>query len=157
MALNLVKQAYRKALSADAAEDAQASNPPSSLAETRGAMAVDLVNKAVGLVQTIEDRAAKTVARAHELAERAAEQLTAMQGALAEANARTDEAEERARQAEAHIADLEARLDAAEERTKSAEARAIEAEHIVIRVENALQCQLLEKLQPSASRMPAAA
>ena len=128
---------------------------------TGGVAAIDLVNQAAQVIQSIEDQAAETKMRAHDLARRAAEQLnfaerrvgselaqSAAEASLNEANARADQAEQGTRIAQAQIADIEDRLCTAEDRAKNAEARAIEAEKTLIRVEEAIRSQLLAKRQP---------
>src|SRR5258706_8354793 len=84
-------------------------NRPST--ETEAATAIDLVHQVAEVLQSIEDRAAATEARAHGLARQAAEQLQlaesrmralesaqrAAEAAANEANAPADEAEQTAR------------------------------------------------------------
>ena len=110
--------------------------------DTGGVAAIDLVNQAAQVIQSIEDQAAETKMRAHDLARRAAEQLnfaerriralesaqSAAEASLNEANARADQAEQGTRIAQAQIAAIEDRLCTAEDRARNAEARAIEAE-----------------------------
>ena len=112
--------------------------------DTRGVTVIeDLVNQAVDMFQSIEDRAAETNARALDLARRATEQLKlterrtcALKSALSAADAnlnqaqvRADEAEQAAIATQAQIASgAEDRLSTAEDRAGNAEARAIEAE-----------------------------
>ena len=125
-------------------------------------VALDLVQQAANLMQSIEDRAAETIMRAHELARRATEQfelaqrrirdLERAQGAaearINEMNARAEQAEQETRAAHAQIAAIADRLGNAEARAKNSEARAIEAERTLLRVEEALQTQLLARRQP---------
>ena len=143
--------------------------PPS--AEIGVVAAIDLVYQAADVFQSIEDHAAETVARAHDLARQAAEQLNfaesrnraleaaqrAAEADLKEANARADQAEQTAKETEAQIAAIQDRLTAAEQRASNAEARAIEAEKTLLRVEDAIRNQLLAKWQPLVGRSAAAA
>jgi chromosome segregation ATPase len=114
------------------------------------------VSQVSEVIQGIEDRAAESLARAHDLAQRAADQLRAMEYRLKEANARLDEAEQMVRQSKAQIAGMGDLLAAAEQSSRSAKVRASDAENFVIQIENEIQCQLLSKLQPSMSEMAAA-
>ena len=139
--------------------------------DARGVAAIDLVNQAAQMIQSIEDQAAETKMRAHDLARRATEQLnfaerriralesaqSAAEASLNEANIRADQAEQSTRIAQAQIADIEDRLCTAEDRARNAEARAIEAEKTLIRVEEAIRSQLLSKRQSLTGISAAAA
>lgn len=139
--------------------------------ETGDMTAIELVNQAAERIQSIEYHAAETLARAHDLGRRAAEQLQlaesrirdmeaaqgAMQGNLNAANARAHQAEQLVSQMEAEIAAVAERVSSADQRARFADARAVEAERMLIRVEDAIQSQLLGKRQTSMNRMAAAA
>jgi len=144
--------------------------PAPAYSEAAGVTAIELIHQAAQMMQSVEDHAAETSARAHDLARRAAEQLDlsearirslemAQRAAAADvktANARTDEAEQMARATEAQIASMEDRLSAAEHRAAHAEARAIEAEKALVRVENAIRNQLLAQRESVMGRSAAA-
>ena len=66
------------------------------------------------------------------------------------ANARANEAEQMMRAAQSEIAAWTNRLSVTEERARQAEARVIEAEKLLIRVEDAIRNQLLSKRQKMA-------
>ena len=143
----------------------------SESAEIRGATAIDLVHQAAAMMKAIENQAAETSARAQTLAQKAVEQLhaaeariralTSAQGEtetrLKEAAARADAFEQMARTTQAQIAAMEQRVSATENRARQAATRATEAENILVRVQNAIQHQLLAKVQPSMERHAAAA
>ena len=132
-------------------------NRPSVQAD--GATVLDLIHQAANLLQSVEDRAAATEARALTLARQATEQLDSAESRIREmqslqqateaeakaANARANEAEQMLREARSEIAALENRLSTTEVRARNAEARFIEAEKILIRVEDAIRTQLLSK------------
>jgi hypothetical protein len=140
-------------------------------AESASVTAIDLVNQAAAMVQSIEDHAAETTARAHGLAQKASDQLefaqsrirvleqaqSAAEDRCKAANARAAEAEQMIRQSKAEIAILEERLSAADHRARNAEARVAEAEKVLKRVEDSIRNKLLSKMQPPGQAMAAAA
>jgi hypothetical protein len=158
-------------VTADSANRAANSDFTSLPAEAGGVMAIDLVNQAAEMVQSIEDHAAETAARAQGLAQKASEQLEfansrirvleaaqiAAEDRCNASDARTAEAEQMIRQSRAEIAALEERLSAADHRARNAEARVIEAEKVLKRVEDSIRNKLLSKRQPSMNGMAAAA
>jgi hypothetical protein len=136
-----------------------------------GVTAIELVIQTADVFDGIEAHAAETKARAYDLAQRAADQLSfaerqihalkslqnAAEASLIKANARADEAEQVNRTIQAQNAVIEHRLATAEARAKNAEAFAIEAQKSLIRVEDAIRSQLLAKLQPPTGIKLAAA
>jgi hypothetical protein len=158
-------------LAAESAPKTPNSDFASLPAETGSVMAIDLVNQAAEMVQSIEDHAAEATARAHGLAQKASEQLEFAQsrirvleqalGATEErcnaANGRAADAEQTVRRSQAEIAALEERLSAADHRARNAEARVAEAEKVLKRVEDSIRNKLLSKRQPPAHGMAAAA
>lgn len=143
----------------------------SASVDIRGATAIDLVHQAAAMMKGIENQAAETSARAQDLAQKAVEQLhaaeariralTSAQGEaearLKETTARADAFEQMARTTQAQIAAMEQRVAATEDRARQAATRATEAENNLVRVQNAIQHQLLAKVQPSMGRQVAAA
>ena len=158
-------------VTADSANEVPNSDFTSLRTETESVTAIDLVNQAAEMVQSIEDHAAETTARAHGLAQKASEQLefahsriralesaqSATEDRCKAANARAAEAEQMVRQSKAEIAAMEERLSAADHRVRNAEARVIEAEKVLKRVEDSIRNKLLSKRQPSTNRVVAAA
>jgi chromosome segregation ATPase len=138
--------------------------------ETGRVAAIDLVKQAASVMQSIEDRAAETMMRAQELAQRAKEQLNfarhrireleeaqvAAEARCNDANARAEHAEQEIMTARAQMAAIGDRLRTTEDRAKNAEARAIEADRTLLRVEEALRTQLLAR-RPSLASFSAAA
>ncbi len=138
--------------------------------EGESCTAMDLVGQAAQVLQSIEDHAAETTARAQNLVRHAAEKIqlseqriselqaaqNAAEAALQEANARADEAERTSRAAETQIAELEARVAAAEQRARNAETRMMQAEQSLVRIEDAIRTQLLNGRQGSMNRSRAA-
>ena len=132
-------------VTANSANEVPNSDFTSLPAATGGVTAVDLVNQAAEMVQSIEDYAAETTARAYGLAHKASEQLefansqmralksaqSAMEERCRATNARADKAEQMVRQSKAQIAAMEESLSAADRRARNAEARVIEAEKIL--------------------------
>ena len=155
----------------DSANEVLNSDFTSLHAETWGVTAVDLVNQAAEIVQSIEEHAAETTARAQDLAQKAVEQLEiagsriraleSAQSALEErcraANARAAEAEQMVRQSKAEIAAMEESLSGADRRARNAEARVIEAKKILSQVEDSIRNKLLSKGHPSMNRLAAVA
>jgi chromosome segregation ATPase len=138
---------------------------------TQGVTAIDLVDQAARMIQSIEDEAAETKARAHDIARRAVVALETANGrirslesaqstaedSLNEANARVEKAEQTAKAFAAQVAAIEDRLATAENRARNAETRAIDAEKILIQVEDAIRSLLLAKRQPLMGASAAAA
>jgi DNA repair ATPase RecN len=131
---------------------------------TQGVTAIDLVDQAARMIQSIEDQAAETKARAHDIAQRAVGALetangrirslasaqSAAEDSLNEANARVEKAEQIAKAFAAQIAALDGRLAAAEN-------RAIDAEKTLIQVGDKIRSLLLAKRQPPMGASAAAA
>ncbi len=152
------------------AEDAVVSFPGSTRSSAEGCTAVDLVYQAAQVLQSIEDRAAETTARAQHLVRQAAEKIQVSkqhiseleasnkltETALQEANARADEAERAVRSAEAHFTELETRVVAAEQRARNAETRMMQAEQSLVQIEDAIRTQLLSRGQDLINRARAA-
>jgi chromosome segregation ATPase len=138
---------------------------------TQGVTAIDLVDQAARLIQSIEDQATETKARAYDIARRGAEALetansrirslesaqSAAEGILNEANARVEKAEQAVKAYAAQIAAIEGRLTTAENRARNAETRAIDAEKTLIQVENKIRSLLLATRQPPMGASAAAA
>ena len=143
---------------------------PRTGAESEASAAIDLVYQAAEVLQSIENHAAETTSRAHDLARQATEHLQlaedrirALNSAqkkcetdLQAANARADEAEQAMSATEAQIAEMASRVAAAEQRARNAEARAIEAEKSLIRIEDAIRSQLLARRPPVMKKLVAA-
>jgi uncharacterized coiled-coil protein SlyX len=160
-----------RALTSDAANGVVNFSRAISPKNTQRVTAIDLVNEAVSMIESIEDHAAETEARARDLAQRAAGALnaadsrirylesaqSAAETSLNEANARVAKAEQTAKAFAAQIAAIEGRLATAENRARNAETRAIDAEKTLIQVEDAIRSLLLAKRQPPMGASAAAA
>jgi chromosome segregation ATPase len=132
---------------------------PSRAGRAEGVSAVDLVYQAAEMIKGVQDHAGEIEARAEELVRRAIAKLQASdtriqsleierrasEAALNEATARIQEVEKVLARAQSRIAASESQLSAADLRARTAEARANEAEKALIRIEDAIRSQLLEK------------
>jgi len=159
------------ALTADAANGVVNFSRAISPKNTPRVTAIDLVNDVFSMVESIEDQAAETKARAHDIARRAVGALETSNGrirslesaqsaaetSLNEANARVEKAEHTAKAFAAQIAAIEGRLATAENRARNAETRAIDAEKTLILVEDSIRSLLLAKRQPPMGASAAAA
>jgi chromosome segregation ATPase len=133
--------------------------PQTSSAEEVGVRAVELVERAIQHIQTVEEEAAARHARAETLARNAFEELKsavervrAAESAHRAAEARVDGATARLREMEielertaASAAAAQTRIAAGEERVRDAEKRATEAENALKRIETLVHTLMLEK------------
>jgi hypothetical protein len=135
-------------------------------AKSRGAAALELVERAAEAINDIEARATETEARAVALARDAIEKLDAAEAriqvaeaaqrqVIEEATIRLRDATEELKRAEAHIDAAESEAAAAAARAQAAEAQAGEAEAALRNIEHAIRTKLLR--EERAAHLPAAA
>jgi hypothetical protein len=133
-------------------------------------IALDLVYEAAEVMRTIEVEAARVEARTRDLVQGAVEKLQLAESriqsldaarrtaekCMREANERAQQAEKGIKEAQTLLAAAKAELYAMELRVKAAETRADETKETLIRVENAIRTQLLDKRRAALNRSTAA-
>ncbi len=133
--------------------------PQTSSVEEVGVRAVELVERAIQHIQTVEEEAAGRHARAETLARNALEELKsaeervrAAESARWTAESRVDGATARLREMEiqleraaASVAAAQTKIAAGEVRARDAERRATEAENALKRIETLIHTLMLEK------------
>ncbi len=133
--------------------------PQPSPAEEVGVRAVEMVERAIQHIQTVEEEAAARHARAETLARNALDELKsaeervrAAESARRAAEARVDGATARLRemeiqleQAAAGVAAAQTKISTAEERARDAERRATEAQDALKRIETLIHTMMLDK------------